>query len=277
MHPGVFVDHSGEPTWLQRAWAAVLHCQQVVGGAPDLESAGLRGSSALTAFEGKGAGSRGPIEVAIADDRKVRAPEGVTVVRSSLLLARVQWHFAPPRVRYEEAVVEVASGHGSMVDLVAEIARAVGSRRTTAERLLGCLDGRPRVAQRELLSAVLNDARTGTCSVLEHGYLTRVERPHGLPTARRQVRARSRTAVTYRDAEYDGLVVELDGRLWHDSVEQRDADADRDLVAAVTGARSVRLTWGQVFDRSCWTAGQIAQLLGVRPLRCGPDCGARQT
>ena len=26
LHPGVYVDHTGEPTWLQQAWAAVLAC-----------------------------------------------------------------------------------------------------------------------------------------------------------------------------------------------------------------------------------------------------------
>ena len=26
IHPGVYLDHTGDPTWLQRAWAAVLFC-----------------------------------------------------------------------------------------------------------------------------------------------------------------------------------------------------------------------------------------------------------
>jgi hypothetical protein len=37
---------------------------------------------------------------------------------------------------------------------------------------------------------VLTDIAGGTCSVLEPGYLTRIERPHGLPTGRRQVSER---------------------------------------------------------------------------------------
>ena len=45
------VEHTGEPTWTQRAWAAVLHCQRV-DGVPDPESSALHGLSALAAFEG---------------------------------------------------------------------------------------------------------------------------------------------------------------------------------------------------------------------------------
>ena len=85
--------------------------------------------------------------------------------------------------------------------------------------------------------------------------------------------------MTYRDVDYDelGLVVELDGRLFHDSATRRDADLDRDLDAAVAGRSSVRLSWGQVLDRPCRTAGRIADLLQARgwagaAVRCGPDC-----
>lgn len=55
-----------------------------------------------------------------------------------------------------------------------------------------------------------------------------------------------------------GVVVELDGRLFHDTTEQRDRDFDRDLVAAVHGKDSVRLTYGQVFQRPCWTPATSA-------------------
>jgi hypothetical protein len=113
--------------------------------------------------------------------------------------------------------------------------------------------------------------------VLEHGYLTRVERPHGLPTARRQVRE-SLSGTVYRDVTYDdfGRVVELDGRLGHDRVEDRDRDLDRDLDVAVVGRASVRLGWGQVFRRPCRTAKSIGRWLQAggwtgRPFRC-PEC-----
>ena len=117
----------------------------------------------------------------------------------------------------------------------------------------------------------------GACSVLEHGYLIRVERAHGLPRAERQRRATATLGVVYRDVEYDTFIVELDGRLFHDSAAQRDRDIDRDLDAAVDGRTNIRLGYGQVFDRPCLTALRLAALLHQRGWRgtstpCGASC-----
>ena len=108
--------------------------------------------------------------------------------------------------------------------------------------------------------------------MLEHGYLTRVERPHGLGPARRQVSDRLGAGAIYRDVLYaGGLVVELDGRLFHDTTAQRDKDLDRDLDAAVAGNDTVRLGWGQVYDRACWTASRVARLLTPAAGRDTPE------
>lgn len=269
VHPGVYVDHTGEPTWHQRAWAGVLlHWP-----------AALAGQSALRAAEGPGSRRPDrPVEVAVAADRNpVRRP-GTSVVRMRHLDARVLWHVGPPRLRYEEATLDVAASRGSDLDCLGELARAVQGRRTTAQRLLATLRARARVTRSAWMESVLTDVAAGACSVLEHGYLTKVERAHGLRPARRQVRDRPGAGVVYRDVEYAGdLVVELDGRLFHDTAEQRDRDLDRDLEAAVQGKDTIRLSYGQVFDRPCWTARQVAVLLGQHgwqdsPRRCSPRC-----
>lgn len=85
--------------------------------------------------------------------------------------------------------------------------------------------------------------------------------------------------TVYRDVEYEawGLVVELDGRLFHESAQARDLDLDRDLEAAVLGAETLRISYGQVFDRGCITARKVAAVLGrrgwrSRAVKC-PDCG----
>ncbi|HYJ26327.1 MAG TPA: hypothetical protein VEW73_01355, partial [Nocardioides sp.] len=113
----------------------------------------------------------------------------------------------------------------------------------------------------------------------EHGYLRRVERAHGLPLAERQHADRIAGGRVYRDARYAsyGLDVELDGRLDHTALGQRDRDLDRDLESATTGRRTIRLGWGQVYDRPCRTAGHVARLLALggwtgTPKRCSPDC-----
>ncbi|MGV0835474.1 hypothetical protein [Mycolicibacterium thermoresistibile] len=188
------------------------------------------------------------------------------------------WHVGPPRMRYAEATLDVAARSVSDADAVAVLARSCQSRRTTAVRLLDCLSARRRLRRRDWLRAVRTDITDGACSVLEHGYVNRVERPHGLPAATRQQRAHTSVGICYRDAAYgDRLLVELDGKLYHDTPARRDADFERDLEAAAAGQSTVRLSYRQVFDRPCHTAAKVARVLrhhgvAVRERPCGPGC-----
>jgi hypothetical protein len=213
LHTGVFLDHTGEPTFQQRAWGAVLL----------LEPAALAGPSALRAFEGPGSTRRDDlIHVVVAWERRVRPPEGVRAQRCRAFQERVQWNLGPPRLRYEEAALDVATAASSDFAALGELSRVIQSRRTTAARLAAAMSRRSRVARRDWLVGVLADIAAGTCSVLEHGYLHRVERAHGLAGARRQVRDRLGPGVVYRDVLYEhGVVAELDGRLFHDTTAQR--------------------------------------------------------
>lgn len=266
IHPGVYVDHTGEPTWIQRAWAAVLFC------AP----AALAAQSAMRAADGPGRrhSEDGPIRVAISANRRVVAPPGVSVVRTAGIEGRVLWNLGPPRMRYDEAALDVALTSRGEFGAIGAIARAVQSQRTTAARMRVALDERSRAPRRDFIAAVLDDVATGACSVLEHGYLTRVEVPHSLPTAARQQRGTTSVGVVYRDASYGVLDLELDGRLFHDTAEARDRDFERDLDGAVDGRTAVRLSWGQVFDRSCSTGAKVSRLLVARGWPAGRACGA---
>ncbi|WP_236735227.1 type IV toxin-antitoxin system AbiEi family antitoxin domain-containing protein [Mycolicibacterium peregrinum] len=170
VHAGVYVDHTGPLTWAQCAWAAVLYA------AP----AALCFDSALGA-------ETLPIHVAVARHRTVlNETAGVRIHHLEHLRERVLWNVGPPRLRYDEAALDVACRAESELDAIAVLANACQSRRTTAHRLLQVLDSRARVRRRRWLRAVLVDIADGTCSVLEHGYLVRVERAHGLPKATRQ-------------------------------------------------------------------------------------------
>lgn len=262
VHDGVYVDHTGPLSWLQRAWAAVLYAAPA---ALCLESA-LTDEGAI-------------IHVAVSRDRGVLAePPGVRIYHLAHLQERVLWHVGPPRLRFEEAALDVACQAISEFDAIAVLADACQSRRTTARRLLRALDARRRVRRRRWLRAVIVDIAEGSCSVLEHGYLNRVERAHGLPRAARQNRSTSSVNVSYRDVEYDQrLVVELDGLLFHNTAAARNKDVERDLDAAVDGRSTVRLSYRQVFDRPCRTAAKIAQVMRrhgitVTGHACGPDC-----
>lgn len=266
LHPGVYVDHTGAPTEAQLGWAAVLACWP----------AALSHTSALRAHEGWPAPARAEIHVVVPRDHTpVRRP-GITVHRTAHLDTRVMWHLAPPRVRYADALLDVAASARTESDAVAVLAAGVGGRRTTPSRLRAALADRPRIARRTWLDGILADVEAGACSVLEREYLRRVERPHGLTGARRQVRDRAGDGVIYRDVEYDGgCVVELDGRLHHGHAAARDRDAARDLVSAADGKRTIRITYGLVLDRACFTAEHVGRFIGQRARRCGPGCGIR--
>lgn len=262
VYPGVYVTHTGPLMWRQRAWAAVL----------DASPAALSHASALA---DAGSSDEEPIHIVVDQRRRVTRRPGVVVHYRSRFDETLVQNTSPPRLRVEEAVLDLASGAASEGRAVAVLADAVSSRTTTAKRLLDAVRKRLRCRRRAFIEGVLADVRTGTCSVLEHGYLTQVERAHGLPTPIRQAPTTAGRRG-FRDVDYDdwGVVVELDGRLAHDGPLARDRDLERDLDAAV-GAhrRSLRLGWGQVFDRPCSTARKVAAVLssggwGGEVLRC---------
>jgi hypothetical protein len=262
VHEGVYVNHTGGLTWLQRSWAAV-HA---------LWPAALCHESAIRAGDGPGRSQHSdeaPIHVAVDRNRAIKAPPGVVLHRIADFEAKVHANTSPPRQRIEEAVIDVAAKAANELDAVAALADAVRARRTTADRMRAALARRTRIRRRAFLSSVLDDVAAGTCSTLEHGYLDRVERAHGLPVAARQVKASSR-GVIYRDVDYEAFTfrVELDGRVHHSSVRDRDMDLDRDLDAVADDqAVTVRLGWGQVFARPCRTAQRISTILVARGWR----------
>lgn len=272
--PGVYLHHTGAPTWHQQAWGAVLYAWP----------AALAGRSAIRAAERVHLDSTAPdvIELAVDRRREIAEPPGLRVTRRTHLEAMVSWNRSPPRLQYEEAVLDLATTEGDDVDAVATLAQACASRRTTASRLLAVMHRRSRVRRRRWLQAVLADIASGTQSVLEHGYLHRVERPHGLPAPRRQLAAVGSDGRVYRDADLGVLVIELDGRLYHESAEKRDTDLDRDLDVLGEGRPTARLGWGQVFRRPCRTAVKLARILrtygwegDIRPC-ASPDCAVHR-
>lgn len=270
VHPGVYVTHTGPPSERQRLWAASLavsdgilagRAAQLLGGMAVPRGA-LDVVELVVPFTSSGRQDLDGVDV-----RRRRRWDGLVVVGS------------PPRLRVEDATIDLADQAPDVLGVVDELTRAVQSRRTTAERLLVTARERSRLCRRAFLEDVLADVVAGACSVLEHGYLTRVERPHGLPVGRRQVRVvgpRGRSA--FEDVEYDGgLVMELDGRLGHDSARGRDADFDRDLEAAAEGRRTSRISYGQVYGRACWTAERVGRLLRTvcgwdGEMRACPSC-----
>ncbi|QOR71233.1 hypothetical protein IM660_02695 [Ruania alkalisoli] len=250
IHRGVFADHTGPLTQRQREWVAVLAAWP----------AALAGESALPSP------APGRVHIAIERGRRVRVPEWVDVSCRSQLSEQVQWQRSPPRQRVEHAVLDVVASHcrgGDVAAAFAVLAQVIQSRHTTVERILDALGKRQRMTGRRLIAAMLADVRDGVCSVLERGYRD-LERAHGLPRARRQHASEATGRRTHQDVAYAeyGLVVELDGYVFHSSSVSRDHDAARDLAElAAAGTATARLTFGLVFRTPCRTATWVAEVL----------------
>jgi hypothetical protein len=261
IHPGIYVDHTGPATWSQRAWAATLfHWPAALAGPSALRAHGLRsftGGGRADAWTDKGirfgrVAAVEPVHVVVDASRRVVPPSGVVVTRRS---------------DFESRVLSDACQEGA----------------TTASRLRATLAARGRLPRRRLLLAILDDVANGTMSVLERRYLSEVERAHGLPTARRQVRAVTRWGVTYRDVEYPelGVVVELDGRFVHAGPAREWADLERDVDAANRGDATLRLGWSHVLE-PCRASLLVGRLLRSRGwdgelTSCGPSCGVARS
>lgn len=272
-HPGVYLTHTGTPTWSQRSWAAILYAGR----------SALHLGSALHQ-PGKDHTPPGPIHVAADWTRRVAPQTGIRIHRVRELEDKVQWNLSPPRVRFEVAAVEVAHQAPDELASISALAALVGSRRTVASRLRVEIERRARLRRRGLLTDLLGDLERGTHSVLEHGYLVRVLRAHALPEPTSQQEAVADGAATqYRDVAHADLdmSVELDGRL-HDRSEARDEDADRDLDDLARGRITPRLRYRQVFATPCRTAYRLADVFRDRgwdgsPRSCGsPGCQVGQ-
>ena len=161
--------------------------------------------------------------------------------RTPDLDARAQWMKSPPRVELEHALIDVAVSKSDPLEAFRVFADGCQTRQTSAGAVATVLRGRSRVRGKPLLLELLGDLESGACSVLEREYLGQVERRHGLPEGRRQMRASSDGRSVYRDVEYEDFAL---------IVEQ--------------GALTVRLTYGQVFGSACVTAARIGLLLNQR-------------
>jgi hypothetical protein len=200
------------------------------------------------------------------------------VVRHSARIDQArQPNRAPSRTSVEETVLDLAQVSPSFDDACGWITRACAKRLTTEEKLREALALRKKMRWRTELDDVLTAAGSGIHSVLEYRYLRDVERAHGLPRSRHQVRVVIDGKTIYRDVYYEEyqVAVELDGRLAHPD-EDRWRDSQRDIKAGVQGVQTCRYTWRDIYAHPCETALLQAHILRRRGWRGVPKpCSAR--
>ena len=198
------------------------------------------------------------IHVTVPAPRHIDRVTGIVIHRSARLDDARHPSLLPPRTRIEETVldlVEQAAGFDAAFDWAC---RACQRRLTKADLLASAMTRRTRLRWRGELAGALADIGDGVHSLLEYRYVRDVERPHGLPTADRQARARR----GYLDNLYEEyqVCVELDGRAAHPD-DRRWQDIHRDNAAAADGQVTLRYNWADIAQRACLTAWEVGTTL----------------
>ena len=265
---GVYATFSGTPNRDCLLWAAVLRA-----GPRSLLS-----HQTAARLWGLPAAESSAIHVSVPDGSPAPRISGGIVHYSSRLAQARHPALAPPRTTIEATVLDLASAASSAEDAIAWVLSAIASRRTTTERVAAVLRQRDRMRWRSEILPVLDPLSSGVHSILEYRFVTRVQRPHGLPAGTRQrlvLRGRRRQ---YSDVAYDdyATLVELDGRAAHPE-SSRHLDTERDNANIASGWVTLRYGWTEVSERSCELAAQLAVTLRRRgwpgsPRRCGPGC-----
>jgi len=147
----------------------------------------------------------------------------------------------------------------------------------TLSALVQCIDRTGNHLRPDDLSSMINDhhgrhglkplrealMRTRPQDVLTRSELERralkLVATTGLPEPEVNVRLHGyEVDLLWRDQR---LVVELDGRRWHDSPAARDRDYRRDTNLLCRGYRVMRLTWRQVVNDPVWVTRRLRQAL----------------
>jgi hypothetical protein len=213
---GVDATYTGEPGREAQLWAALLRA-----GADAV-------LSHYTAAERHGLITKSSQVIHISVPA-IRNPErygkipGVVIHRSDSVFSTCHPSMSPPCTRVEDTVLDLIAVAGTFDAKFGWVCKAVGNRLTTPERLLEALSKRKRFPGRREVQLMFGFAAEGITSWLELEWAAGVERPHGIPAARRQVRVMQETGSKYLDNLYEEyrVCVELDGKAAHPESEQR--------------------------------------------------------
>ncbi len=241
---GVAVTHSGEPTYNQKRWAALVHAG---------EDAALDGDIALQTHGVKRL-HLVRYDISVPPKRQV---EPVSVDGFFLVPHRTQrttlWTSKThglPTIRIDLATLHAAAWAPSDREAELRLCLVVQQGKTKPSALRSVLQKQTRLRRRALILEALDDIELGAHANSEIDFL-RFCRRNGIPRPDQlQVLVRA-DGKRYLDARWSwlNLSVEIDGahHMW---VEEWDADALRSLEVAIalrgTGETLIRLTQGNL-------------------------------
>jgi very-short-patch-repair endonuclease len=248
--PGIYLLHTGEPTWEQKAWGGVL-------------LAGERG--ALTSWSGlvlwELAEQGDDVHVALPHDRRI-APPTFSVGGGAVVLHRttrsLEHRRSLPTLPVERCVVDACLG-ARLQDVRALASKAVQGGATTVERLAAELEHAPQRGSGNL-RAVLSEVGEGARSAPE-ATLARALRRASLPSYRLNADIRDGGVLLGRgDVVFEGLklVVEVDGERWHLSADRWTADVERHTRLEAAGWTVLRYPASRVLRDAGGVVAEIA-------------------
>jgi len=268
LFPGAYATFSGQPARRCLLWAAILRAgpSAVLSHGTAAELWGITTETSAR------------IHLTVPSETSMARIPGVVLHYSGRVVAARHPVLAPPRTRIEETVLDLAGAAAGLDEALAWIYRSCAGRRTTPEHLAAAMRLRSRMRWRPDLSRALAEASSGVHSLLEHRYLTGVERPHGLPAGKRQWVTQRGSRRQYADVAYEeySTLVELDGRVAHPEAS-RWRDVRRDNANLADGRMTLRYGWTEVCENSCEIAEEVARALRRQGWtgtlrRCGSGC-----
>lgn len=270
LFPGVYLTHSGAPSWRQRLMAATV----------------ARGEGAVASLECAlnlwNLSDREPPILTLAEPWDVHRQGTLRGVRTRRRrrLTRAR-RYGIPVTSAAQTVLDVLALPGRTPDAdIALITRGVSRRIVSVGALRDELEHHPRHPRRDALRDIFEVAAEGFESVAEVRYVELVEAPHGLPQMELQVPIDGPgdggrvPRLDFKDRER-GIGLEIDGEFYHRDRQVRDRRRDRD--AASNGEINLRAGWIEVVEQSCELAVDVA-LVQIsrgwqgRPRACSPTC-----
>jgi predicted transcriptional regulator of viral defense system len=255
VHTGVYALAYRSQTPHARMMAAVLACGP---------GAALSHRSAAELW-GFGPARRGAVEVTVPGQRR---PNGIIAHRSLTLAAHVATLHRIPVTTAARTLIDLAA----VLD-DARLGRAINDahiKRLVALEELAELAARSRGRATARVSDLLG-ANAPTRSVLEDRFLAFLDK-HALP----RPEVNQRAAGHEVDALWpeQRLIVELDGRAFHDGPAAFERDRERDAQLMAAGYRVLRITWRRLSTRGDQEARRLRALLEAdrraRPARRAP-------
>ena len=228
LYRGVYADYTGQPSRMSILWAAVRRC------GPD---------AALSYFT---AAELDRIVDEQSDASHVTIPEVVRIRfarwefgnglprivlhRSPRIGAARHPARTPPRTRIEETVLDLTDAAKNFDVAFSWLSATCDRRLSTAAQIRAAANSRARLRWRTDVLEALTQISGGVLSNLERLFARKVERPHRLPSPRRQARMRRGTRSAYLDNLYEDVPPAV-VRLIHDPGRRSAHTLIREILA----------------------------------------------